>query len=120
MARTPLASAAVHVLRLVPDCVLEPDQDDSLARVRWLDVDQYRSLSTGEQAAYDIARELWLGSDGLARFCLYADKRFADNLLTALTMALGPVIMPVSTLTDTDAADLQLRHTLQHRDSDSA
>jgi hypothetical protein len=111
-----MAAAAVRVARLVPNVVLDEAADDDTALVRWLEPAEYRSLSTGEQAAYDIARELWIGSGPLARFLIYADQHYAETLLSAITVALGPVMVPVGARTEEDARWNRHLRALHHTD----
>lgn len=85
--RTPMMEAARVVASLVPGLVDEANDD-----VLWHVFDHARldTLSSGERAAYDLARELWLGNGPLARFLIYVDAVSANALMGAVCTALGP------------------------------
>lgn len=89
-----MMEAARVVATLVPGLV-----DERTELVRWdnFDREAYERLSTGERAAYDLARELWTGGGTLPRFLAYADEVFASRLLSAVHLALSPVWFPART-----------------------
>jgi hypothetical protein len=92
MPKTPLMVAAILISELVPRGV---ETLGELEVVREFPPSEYDLLSQGERAAYEIARDLWLGDGYLTRFLIYADERYANVLLSALTVALGPVLIPL-------------------------
>jgi hypothetical protein len=92
--RTPMMEAARVVATLVPNLVDEVNDD-----ILWHTFDRvrYDSLSSGEQAAYDLARELWTSGGTLPRFLSYIDIQRAEVLLSAVHVALSQVWFPVGT-----------------------
>ena len=58
MHKTPMMDAACVLATLVPDLV---DERGDEPRWQIFDRERYDSLSNGERAAYDLARELWTG-----------------------------------------------------------
>jgi len=72
---------------------LVPNAIDDQGLLRELVPEAYQRLSHGERATYELAQDLWCGSGPLARFCFRADSRYANALISALTVALGPALM---------------------------
>lgn len=93
MKPTPMQEAARVVAKLVPGLV--DDDTEELQWWRFQDIPTYRSLSSGEQAAYDLARELWTGGGTLPRFLAYIDNARAMTLLSAIHTALSAVWFPM-------------------------
>jgi hypothetical protein len=90
MPTTTLIAAAGLLSELVPRTVPHLRPSGVVAELGPLD---YAELSNGERAAYELARDLWNGDGPLARYLIYADAHYANVLLSALTVALGPVLV---------------------------
>ena len=84
-----MQDAAWIVATLVPNLVDEHEE-----MPRWFTVAEYEQLSSGERAAYDLARDLWTGGGTFPRFLFYVDHERAAVLLSAIHVALSSVWFP--------------------------
>jgi hypothetical protein len=86
----PVHDAARIVARLVPGMYDAPTD-----AVVTLTPAGYSRLSTGERAAADLALDLWEGGGPVARLAAFADAPTANAVLTAVHVALGPLLVPL-------------------------
>jgi hypothetical protein len=88
--RLPIYDAALMLATGVPGAISEA------GRFHALRPDSYARLSTTEKAAHDLAYELWLGNGPLSRYILNADGNYARRLISAITVALGPITLDLA------------------------
>ena len=90
-----MSEAALMLAVVVPGAIVPPPVKGA-PYFEALVPEAYNRLSTAEKAAHDLAYELWIGDGPLARYLLNADGPYSRRLISAVTVACGPVTLDLA------------------------